>query len=191
MHLASHSAQSTGSKCLKMAPNASKWLQITPNGSKWLWLRQMAMAMVHPCPKWSQMISNGPKLSTMIQYFQKWSSMVPKCPRWSLRVKYGPKMFNMVLNSLQCSQLVLNGLKNDHKFNRMAFIARFNLVLVWSKIVQILTKESSKWVPHNQVSWSSLLILLIFWWIFDGKIVYITPHLWLQQNYVNYKFNKT
>ena len=42
-----------------------------------------------------------------------------------------------------------------HKFNRMAFITRFNLVLVWSKIVQILTKNSSNWVRHNQVSWSS------------------------------------
>ena len=42
-----------------------------------------------------------------------------------------------------------------HQFNRMAFITRFNLVLVWSKIVQILTKKSSKWVRHNQVSWSS------------------------------------
>ena len=37
----------------------------------------------------------------------------------------------------------------------MAFIHRFNLVLVWSKIVQILTKKSPKWVRHYQVSWSS------------------------------------
>ena len=52
--------------------------------------------------------------------------------------------------------MVLNGLKKiDHKFNRMAFITRFNLVLVWSEIVQIFTKKSSKWVRHNQVSWSS------------------------------------
>ena len=36
----------------------------------------------------------------------------------------------------------------------MAFTTRFNLVLVWSKIVQILTKKSSNWVRHNQVSWS-------------------------------------
>ena len=39
----------------------------------------------------------------------------------------------------------------------MAFITRFNLVLIWSKIVQILTQKSSKWVPHIQVSWSSLI----------------------------------
>ena len=42
-----------------------------------------------------------------------------------------------------------------HKFNTMVIITRLNLVLVWSKIVQILTKKSSKWVRHNQVSWSS------------------------------------
>ena len=46
-------------------------------------------------------------------------------------------------------------LKSYHKFHRMAFTTRFNLVFVWSKIVQILTKKSSKWVRHNQVSWSS------------------------------------
>ena len=68
-------------------------------------------------------------------------------------------MFNMVLNGLQCSQMVIHGLNIDHKFIRMAFITRFNLVLVWSKIVQIFTNKSSKWVRHNQVSWSSLNII--------------------------------
>ena len=29
------------------------------------------------------------------------------------KVKNGPKMFNMVLNVLQCSQMVLNGLKKS------------------------------------------------------------------------------
>ena len=29
------------------------------------------------------------------------------------KVKNGPKMFNMVLNVLQCSQMVLDGLKNS------------------------------------------------------------------------------
>ena len=38
----------------------------------------------------------------------------------------------------------------------MALTTRFNLFLVWSKLVQILTKKSSNWVRHNQVSWSSL-----------------------------------
>ena len=71
-------------------------------------------------------------------------------------------MFNMVLNGLQWSQMVLNGLKKiDHKFNRMAFITRFNLVLVWSKIVKMLTKKSSKWDRHNQVSWSSFIMILV------------------------------
>ena len=51
-------------------------------------------------------------------------------------------MFNMVLNGLQCPQMVLKGLKN--KFNWMARITRFNLVLVWSKMVQILTKNHPK-----------------------------------------------
>ena len=69
-------------------------------------------------------------------------------------------MFNIVLNGLQWSQMVLNGLtKFDHKFNRMDFITRINLVLVWSKIVQFFTKKSSKWVWHNQVSWSSFTSL--------------------------------
>ena len=45
----------------------------------------------------------------------------------------------------------------NHKFNRMAFITRFNLVLVWSNILQIFTKKSSKWFWHNQVSWSSYI----------------------------------
>ena len=54
--------------------------------------------------------------------------MVPNGPKWSKKI--------------------------NHKFNRMAFITRFNLVLVRSKIVHILTKKSSKRVRHNQVSWS-------------------------------------
>ena len=45
----------------------------------------------------------------------------------------------------------------------MAFITRFNLVPVWSKIVQILTYKSSKWVRHNQVSWSSFSCVLLGW----------------------------
>ena len=73
-------------------------------------------------------------------------------------------MFNNVLNGIQWSQMVLNGLnKIDHKFNRMAFIAKFNLVLVWSKTVQIVTKKSSKWVRHNQVSWSSFEYVWFGW----------------------------
>ena len=52
--------------------------------------------------------------------------------------------------------MVVSGLKKiDYKSNRMSFITRLNLVLVWAKIVQMLTKKSSQWVRHNQVSWSS------------------------------------
>ena len=61
------------------------------------------------------MVLKGKKWSQNVQYGLKWSSMVPNGPKWSKKI--------------------------DHKFNRMAFIARFNLVLVWSKIVQIFTKN--------------------------------------------------
>ena len=88
--------------------------------------------------------------------------MVTECPKWSQRVKNYPKMFNMVLNGFEWSSMVPNGpkwsLKMDHKFNRMVFITRFNLVLVWSKLVQILTKMSCKLFRHNQVSWSSFYL---------------------------------
>ena len=94
----------------KMAPNCSK---ITPNGSKWLWLKQMAMALVQHCLKWSQMVPIGLQLSTMIQHSKKWSNMLQECPKWSQRVKNGPKIFNMVLNGLQWYQMVLNGLYNQ------------------------------------------------------------------------------
>ena len=52
----------------------------------------------------------------------------------------------MVFNGPKWSLVVL---KINHKFKWMAFITKFNLVLVWSKIVQILTKKSSKWVRGN------------------------------------------
>ena len=120
--------------------------------------------MAQHCPKQFKMVPNDPQLSTMTQHSPKWSNMVPDCPIIFKMVlkkmfpngKNGSKMFNMVLNGVQCSQMVLNDLKMDHKFNWIAFITRFNLVLVWSKIVQMLTNKSSKWVRHNQVSWSSI-----------------------------------
>ena len=77
------------------------------------------------------MVLNGKKWSQNVQYGLKWSSMFPNGPKWS------------------------------KKFNWMAFKTRFNLVLVWSKIVQIFTKKSTKWVRHNQVSWSSFLSMLL------------------------------
>ena len=42
--------------------------------------------------------------------------------------------------------------------NWIALITRFNLVLVWSKIVLILTNKSFKCVRYNQVSWSSFYL---------------------------------
>ena len=63
-------------------------------------------------------------------------------------------MFNMILNGLKWSQMVLNGLKTLTT-NSIGW-PLFNLVLVWYKIVQFLTKMSSKLVLHNQVSWSTL-----------------------------------
>ena len=51
----------------------------------------MAMAMDQHCPKWSQMVPNGSKLSTMIQPSPKWSNMVPDCPKCSQRVKHCQK----------------------------------------------------------------------------------------------------
>ena len=74
--------------------------------------------------------------------------------KWSHNFEYGLKLSSMV-------QMVLNGLKKiDHKFNRISLIISFNLVLVWSEIVQMLTKKSSQWVRHNQVFWSSSGLLL-------------------------------
>ena len=71
------------------------------------------MAKVQHCTKWSQMVPNGRKLSNYPQL----SSIVQNGPIWSQNVlngpkgkKNGPKIFNLVLNSLQCSQMVLNGL---------------------------------------------------------------------------------
>ena len=75
--------------------------------------------------------------------------MVLKGKKWSKNVQYGLKRSLMVPNGPKWSTKIY------HKFNRMVFITRFNLVLVWSKIFQNLTKRSSKWVRHNQVSWSS------------------------------------
>ena len=56
-----------------------------------------------------------------------------------------------------------------HKFNKMAFIPRFTLGLVWSKIVHILTKKSSNWVRQCLVFFAlsfhlvkSFHLLLIF-----------------------------
>ena len=65
--------------------------------------------------------------------------MVVKGKKWSQNVQYGLKWSSMVPNGPKWS-------------------TRFNLVLVWSKIVQILTKKSSNWVRHNQVSWYSFLL---------------------------------
>ena len=39
-----------------------------------------------------------------------WQGSSNECLKWSQRVNIGPKMFNMVLNVLQGSQMVLNGI---------------------------------------------------------------------------------
>ena len=62
------------------------------------------------------MVQKSPNKCSMVQNVQyglKWSSMVPTGPKWSKKTK--------------------------HKFNRMAFITRFNLVC--SKRIQIQTKS--------------------------------------------------
>ena len=86
MHLAFHQIQSIGSKWLQ---NYSKCFQMT---------------MAQHCPKWSQMIPNGQKLSTMFQHCPKWSNMVPLCLKWSQRIKNGPTIFNMVPNGTKLSK---------------------------------------------------------------------------------------
>ena len=80
------------------------------------------------------MVLKGKTLSPNVQYGLKWSSRFPNDPKWSKQI--------------------------NHKFNMMAFMTRFNPVLVWSKLVKILTKKSSKWVLNNQVSFLSLFTLL-------------------------------
>ena len=122
------------------------------------------------------MVLNGPKLSKMIQHSPKWSYMFPECrklsqreQKWSQNVQYSLKWSSMFPNGPKWSK------KNYHKFNRMAFITRFNLVLVWSKIVQIFTKKSSKWVRHNQVSWSSFFFFFSFLFCFGGCMIFFVP----------------
>ena len=65
--------------------------------------------------------------------------MVLKGKKWSQNVQYGLKWSSMVPNGPKRSKKIY------HKFNRMAFITRFNLVLVWSKIVQLLLKSHPNW----------------------------------------------
>ena len=56
--------------------------QMTPNDSKWFQITTMAKAYGYGNgPTWSQMVPNGPKVSTMIQLSPKWSNMIPDCPK--------------------------------------------------------------------------------------------------------------
>ena len=57
-------------------PNYFKWFQMTM-------AEKMAMAMAGHCPKGSQIVPNGPQLSTMTQHSPKWSNIVSDCPKWS------------------------------------------------------------------------------------------------------------
>ena len=60
-------------------------------------------------------------------------------PNWSKGVNIGLNRF----------KLIQIGLKWSKKTNIICY------GLIWSKIVQILTKKSSKWVWHNLVSYFS------------------------------------
>ena len=104
--------------------NSPTMSKTVPNGSKW-------SKTINNDPRQSNMVKYGPRLSLMVLNDEKWSKsvkMVPKCSIWSYMV------FNVPKWSLIVKQI-------DHKFNWMAFITKLNLVLVWSKIVQILTKN--------------------------------------------------
>ena len=57
--------------------------------------------------------------------FNKWSSMDFNGPKWSKKIY--------------------------HKFNRIAFITRFKLVLVWSKIDQIFDLKDIQMGPEKKI----------------------------------------
>ena len=70
--------------------------------------------------------------------------MTKNCSKWSNMVKLGLKWYTMIKNGPKWSNMVLYD-------------------LIWSNMVQIISLRSSKWVRHNQVSWSSFLL---FWYWF-------------------------
>ena len=66
----------------------------------------------------------------MVKYGTRMFEMVPKGKKWSQNFQYGLKWPTMVSNVSKWAK------KIGYKFNRMAFLTRFNLVLVLSKIVK-------------------------------------------------------
>ena len=70
---------------------------------------------------------NGPRMS----------ELVPKGQKWSQKVHYGLKWSSMVPNGPKLSTTTKN---HDHKFNIMAFITRFKLVLVSQTISELMTE---------------------------------------------------
>ena len=84
----------------------------------------------------------GSKWDNYVLIGQTGLNWVQRGPNGSIQVKTGPnrsKLIEIGSNRLKKSNMMLYG-------------------LIWSKMVQILTNKSSKWVRHNQVSCSSLLI---------------------------------
>ena len=110
-----------------MGPNVSKCVQMGPNGSKYV-------KNVFHRPK---QIQTGPNRPSMV-------------------VQNGLKLFKIVdaKNCLKCSKLVLNGTKRSNIFPKWSNIVQYDLI--WSYMVQIISLRASKWVRHNQASWSSL-----------------------------------
>ena len=84
-----------------------------------------------------QMVPNGPKLSAIIQHSQKNVNYVPRLSEMALKIKKWSKNANeckIVQKYSVWSSMVPNDPKwsenIDYKLHRMAFITRFNLVLV-------------------------------------------------------------
>ena len=92
-----------------------------------------------PNYKWSQTIHNDPTYSKMIKYGLRMSEMALKGKKWSKNIQISVNWSQNVQCTLQWSSMVPIGpkwrkTKINHEFNRMAFITKFHLVLVWSKI---------------------------------------------------------
>ena len=111
------------------------------------------------------MSSNGPKIFQIILIDSKCSQMVPKRFKWSQIVSNCPKLsqtFRMVPNSLKWSQMVLNSPKwsqisqmvpNDHKWSQMTpySLKRSHLIQNCLKLSQLVP-----YVPFFGISWVKL-----------------------------------
>ena len=134
-----------GSKLVHKSPNGSKWHQIIPNWSKWLQMGPNRLEKVQMDPNWPKLFQKGLKWS-------KWDNLdyvgtngfksVHTGANWSKWANIGWNMFKLIQIGLDRSKQKSNSIPYG---------------LIWSKIDKILTKKSSKWVWHNQVSWSSFV----------------------------------